>query len=208
MKKNVGILIFDDAEVLDFAGPFEVFAVTSEISNDPPFNVFTFSERGTLIKAVNGFTVLPNYSFSNHPPIDILIISGGGGTKKLLHYPKFLQSLKAIILKAELTLSICSASRLLGALGLLDEKRFCTHHEVYEHMKTIAPKAIPQPEQRFIQTDERIYTSGGISAGIDLSFHVVGMLLGKDVAQRTADYMEYNYLPSDVAVYSPIKNVA
>jgi transcriptional regulator GlxA family with amidase domain len=197
MKKNVGILIFDEAEVLDFAGPFEVFAVTSQISNDPPFNVFTFSERGTLIKAVNGLTVLPNYSFDNHPPIDILVISGGGGTKKLLNYPKFLQALKSIMLKAELTLSICSASRLLGKLGLLDEKRFCTHHEVYEDMKLISPRAIPQPDHRFIQTDERLYTSGGISAGIDLSFHVVGSLLGKDVAQRTADYMEYNYVPED-----------
>ncbi len=193
--KNVGILIFSDAEVLDFAGPFEVFSVTSQINNHEPFQVFTISKDGRMISAVNGLKVQPDYSIGNHPELDILIVSGGQGTRALLNDDKILMWLNSTYQSAELTLSICSASRLFGKLGLLNDKSFCTHHEVYDHMKEIAPLSLPQKDKRFIQSDERLYTSGGISAGIDLSFFIVSTLLGEDSAKRTARYMEYNYTP-------------
>lgn len=195
MKKNVGILLFDDAEVLDFAGPFEVFSVTSQINTFELFQVFTISKDGKMISAVNGLKVQPDYSIDNHPHIDILIVSGGQGTKKLLADPKVLTWIKCQYDTAVLTLSICSASRLFGKLGLLDHKPFCTHHDVYAHMEELAPKGIPQKDKRFVQSDERLYTSGGISAGIDLSFYIVAKLLGEDRANNTADYMEYAYQP-------------
>ncbi|ELR69152.1 Transcriptional regulator, AraC family protein [Fulvivirga imtechensis AK7] len=190
MKKNVGIFIFDDAEVLDFAGPFEVFSVTSELNSYELFNVFTISSSKEPVKAVNGLSVNPDYDFTHHPQIDILIISGGGGTRRLIKNREILNWIFPIIENAEYTLSICSGARILGELGLLDNKPYCTHHEVYDHMKEIAPTGIPHPELRYIQT-ERIFTSGGISAGIDLSFHVIEQLLGDDVANKTAAYMEY-----------------
>jgi len=193
MKRNVGILIFDDAEVLDFAGPFEVFSVTSQLNNFEPFQVFTLSQEAKPVTAVNGFRVLPDFSINQHPPIDILIISGGQGTGVLLNDTKLLQWIERTHNASQVTLCICSGARLLGKLGLLNDKPFCTHHEVYENMKAIAPKGIPQKDKRFVQTDDRLYTSGGISAGIDLSFHIVEKLLGADAAKRTADYMEYNW---------------
>lgn len=191
MKKNVGVLIFDEAEVLDFAGPFEVFSVTSQLNNFEPFQVFTLSLTNSPVTAVNGLRVIPDFSIDKHPPIDILIISGGQGTTKLLTNSTLLQWIERTYTTAQFTLCICSGARLLGKLGLLDRKPFCTHHEVYDNIKVIAPLSMPQKSKRFVQSDERLYTSGGISAGIDLSFHIVEKLLGADLAKRTADYMEY-----------------
>lgn len=193
-KRNVAILIFDEAEVLDFAGPFEVFSVTSELRNYEPFTVFTISETTNPIKAVNGLTIIPDYAINDHPPIDILIIAGGSGTKQLLTNSSVLGWIEKIHATCEHTLSICSAARLLGKLGLLDDKPFCTHHEVYDHLKEIAPTSLPQKDKRFVQSGERLYTSGGISAGIDLSFHIVEKLLGSEAARQTATYMEYRLI--------------
>mgnify|MGYP001177074054 FL=1 len=190
-KRNVGILIFDNAEVLDFAGPFEVFSVTSELNNFEPFDVFTVGEKSTPISAVNGLSVNPRYNFNNCPRIDVLIIAGGSGTRKLMKNKKVLDWIDKVHQKTELTISICSGARLLGLLGLLDDKPYCTHHEVYEHMKEIVPTGKPQQKQRFIKAG-RIYSSGGISAGIDLSFHIVEKLLGEKTTKQTATYMEYN----------------
>jgi transcriptional regulator GlxA family with amidase domain len=194
MIRTVGILIFNDVEVLDFAGPFEVFSVTSQLNDFEAFQVFTISQRMDQILAVNGLKVIPDFAIEKHPPIDILVISGGQGTNQLLSDDKLLQWLKKIYGTCQVTLSICSGARLLGKIGLLDHKPFCTHHEVYDHMKVMAPLGIPQRDKRYVQTDERLYTSGGISAGIDLSFYIVERLLGSAIAKRTADYMEYRRL--------------
>lgn len=190
MKRNVGILIFDDAEVLDFAGPFEVFAITAEINNNELFNVFTVAGTQRPVRAVNGLSVNPTYAFASVPRIDILIISGGSGSRHVMKDEVVMNWVRQAHQAAELTLSICSGSRIVGALGLLAGRPYATHHQVYDHMREIEPAGIPQPDKRFVNTG-KLYTSGGISAGIDLSFHVVEQLHGKDIAQRTAAYMEY-----------------
>jgi transcriptional regulator GlxA family with amidase domain len=192
MKKNVGILIFNDAEVLDFAGPFEVFSVTSQLNDYQIFDVFTIAKNGEAIRAVNGLLTTPNYTFDNHPHIHILIIAGGQGTRALLNDETTLNWVKSNYQQSEYTLSICSGARILGKLGLLDNRPFCTHQGVYEHMKDIAPMALPQPQKRFVQSSEKIFTSGGISAGIDLSFYVIEKLYNKEMAAATAQYMEYH----------------
>ncbi|MCK8520357.1 DJ-1/PfpI family protein [Aquimarina sp. D1M17] len=194
MKRNVGILIFDNAEVLDFAGPFEVFAVTSELNNFELFNVFTVSEKLDPISAVNGLSVNPTYSYKDCPHIDILIISGGFGARKQVHNKNTLSWIQNAHQQTEYTISICSGAMLLGTLGLLDNKPYCTHHEVYEDMIKMVPTGIPKKQERFFGTD-KMYTSGGISAGIDLSFHIVEKLHGNKIAQKTAKYMEYNRTP-------------
>lgn len=193
VKRNVGIFIFDDAEVLDFAGPFEVFSVTSQLNNDEPFHVFTIAKNASPVRAVNGLKVVPDFSFRNHPNLDIVVIAGGQGTRSLLHDDETLTWIKNTVNSPCTTVSICSAARLLGKLGFLDNKSYCTHHEVYDHVTEIAPLAVPRKEERFIQTSEHLYTSGGISAGIDLSFHIVEKLLGKETALKTAEYMEYQW---------------
>ncbi|WP_103068601.1 DJ-1/PfpI family protein [Aquimarina sediminis] len=191
MKKNVAILIFNDAEVLDFSGPFEVFAVASQLHSFKLFNVFTVAKKQTPISAVNGLSVNPTYDFNNSPKIDVLIVSGGQGTIPLLKDTEVLNWVDKHHKTTELTLSICSGSRILGVLGLLDNQHYCTHHEVYDHMQKIVPTGIPQKDKRFTNCG-KIYTSGGISAGIDLSFHIVEKLYGTEIANTTAKYMEYH----------------
>ncbi len=194
MKRKVGILIFEDAEVLDFAGPFEVFSVTSQLNNYEPFEVFTIAKAKHPVRAVNGLSINPDYDFKNHPAIDVLIIAGGQGTRNVMQDVSVQQWVTKTHATTQITASICSGARILGKIGLLNDKPFCTHNGVYEHMKELVPSAIPQPDKRFVQTSERVYTSGGISAGIDLSFHLVEKMLGKEIAKATAEYMEYNIL--------------
>lgn len=190
MSRNVGILIFNDVEVLDFAGPFEVFSVASELNNSKLFNVFTVAKSLTPVTTVNGLSVNPNYDFNNTPPLDILIIPGGFGTRQLLKDTKTLAWIQESIQNTELTITICTGSSVLGKLGILDNQPYCTHYSMYGFMEELVPTGFPQKSKRFIGFD-KFYTSGGISAGIDVSFHCVEMLYGKDIAQQTAAYMEY-----------------
>lgn len=187
---NVGILLFNDVEVLDFAGPFEVFSVTSELNNYNLFNTFTISENGQLILTVNGLQVQPDYSIANHPQIDILVIPGGVGTKHIMDNPLIISWITNTHKSTHITVSVCSGARLLGKIGLLDNIESVTHHEVIPHLQEIAPKTIINPTKRFIDNG-KVMTSGGISAGIDLALHIVEKLYNKDIKNKTIEYMEY-----------------
>lgn len=195
---NVGILLFDGIELLDFAGPFEVFSVTSELNNYELFKVFTVARNGEETKSVNGLKSIPDFSFDNHPGIDILVIPGGEGTKSEMMKKDVLDWIYHNYCSSKITMSVCSGARLLGKLGLLDGLECTTHHEVMEHLREIAPKAIINSKKRFTDNG-RICTSAGISAGIDLSLHIVEKLYGTDIAGKTRAYMEYGdwekYLP-------------
>lgn len=187
---NVGIFLFNEVEVLDFAGPFEVFSVTAELNDYQLFKVFTVTEDGGEICTVNGLRVTPDYGFANHLPIDVLIVPGGAGTKVEMNNASILQWLKEQYNTSQITMSVCSGTRLLGKLGLLDNLEMITHHEVIEEMQRIAPKAIIKENARYTDNG-KILTSAGISAGIELSLYAVEKLFGKAAADKTAIYMEY-----------------
>ena len=192
-KRRVGIFIYNGAEVLDFAGPFEVFSVAAE-QNHQLYEVFTISKETVAIITANGLSVNPTYDFNNCPEIDILIIAGGSGSRALMEDSYTLNWIYKTYHKSEFTLSICSGARLLGKLGLLDGEPYCTHAEVYEEMSAIVPSGNPQQKKRYVKTG-KLYTSGGISAGIDLSFHLLEKLSGLEIATQTAAYMEYIRTP-------------
>jgi len=191
LKRVVGIFIFDGAEVLDFAGPFEVFSVASELHDYRLFEVVTIAKEAAPVTAVNGLSVNPHHSFATAPKLDLLIIAGGSGTRALLQDQATLDWIDHTCDQTPLVASICSGARLLGRLGFLDNKPYCTHHAVYEHMAELVPTGLPQPDFRFVESNDNMYTSGGISAGIDLSFHLLEKLHGPQVADTTAGYMEY-----------------
>lgn len=188
--KNIGILIFNDIELLDFAGPYEVFSVTDELNDYTLCKTFTVEENSKTIRSVNGLKVIPDYSFSDCPDIDILIIPGGAGTKQLLNNESVLDWILQKSKLSEITFSVCSGSRLLGKTGLLDNREYITHHEVIEDMAAIAPAAILSENRRFVDNG-KLLTSAGISAGIDLSLYLVEKIFGKQVMEKTKRYMEY-----------------
>lgn len=190
MKRNVAILLFNDVEVLDFAGPFEVFAVTDELNGGEIFNVFTFAENIETIRARNGLKVVPHFSRENCPPPHVLIVPGGFGTRALLQKPALLEWLQKRTAKAELTMSVCTGALVLAKAGLLDGLRATTHHECFALLRELAPRTDVVEGDRFVDNGH-IITAGGISAGIDSSLHVVQRLLGPEAAARTAAHMEY-----------------
>ena len=195
MKKNVAILVFPDVEVLDFAGPFEVFAVTDELRGYDTFHTFTVAVSPGTVRARNGLKLVPDFTPENCPPPHVLIVPGGFGTRALLQQPALLEWLRIRARDAELVMSVCSGALVLAKLGLLDGLRATTHHELLGLLAELAPAATVDASRRF-HDNGRILTAGGISAGIDCSLHVVGRLLGEAAVAATAAYMEYRRLES------------
>ena len=199
MKKiNVGILIFDEVEVLDFAGPFEVFSRTrllkgaeSRRSNDSaPFNPFTVSIDTNPLTATGGLKIISDYTIKDCPNIDILVVPGGFGTRTLLNNENLLSWIKSISDQAKITSSVCTGSLLLAKAGLLEDKRATTHWGAIEALKSIS-KDIQVIDNRRIVNDE-IITSAGVSSGIDMAFMIVENLYGEQVASDTAKYIEFH----------------
>jgi transcriptional regulator GlxA family with amidase domain len=196
--KTIGIFLFDNVEVLDFAGPFEVFSVGSELGNYKNHKVITFSKDGKKVRAVNGLSVNPDFGIEDLPEINFLVIPGGDGSKQVVLEKATMDGLMNLLDSCEWTMTVCSGSRIPAKLGLLNGKPFCTHHLVYESIAKISPNAIPCPQNRFVQSSERLYTAAGISAGIDLSFFLLEATFGKKLAEETAKYMEYTNYPLPV----------
>jgi transcriptional regulator GlxA family with amidase domain len=190
MKKHVGILVFDDVEVLDFAGPFEVFAVADELSGHAAFNVFTMAPRPGVVRANNGLKVVPDYTVDDCPVPSVLVVPGGFGTRALMRNAVIMEWIHGAAGRSEVTLSICTGALLLAKAGLLDGLRVTTHHELLGMLGELAPLAVVDPGARF-HDNGRVVTAAGISAGIDASLHLVGRLLGPGASEATATYMEY-----------------
>ena len=188
--RSVGILIFNEVEVLDFAGPFEVFSVTGRRDGSNPFDVFTVSEDGSQVAARNGLVVTPKYSFADGPPADILVIPGGYGTRREMLNQNVLNFVSEQALRAEIILSVCTGALILGRAGLLDGIGATTHHGAIEELRLAAPHAHVLPHERLVDNG-KIVVAAGVSSGIDASFYVVARLLGRDVAEETARYIEY-----------------
>lgn len=190
MKKTITLLLFNDVEVLDFAGPFEVFSVTNELSGYALFDIRTVSLRSGAITARNGLTVVPPVTIADIRDTDILIIPGGAGTRPLLQDEELVGWIRRVAEKAELVLSVCTGALLLAKADLLGGLQITTHHQVFDELEALAPSSVIERDKRFIDTG-KIITSAGISAGIDMSLHVIERLYGRDVAEKTAAYMEY-----------------
>lgn len=191
---RVGIFLFDDVEVLDFAGPFEVFSVTEIENGLQPFVVETVSEKGDLVIATNGLKVQPDYSFDNVPRFDILIIPGGlGAREREMNNDNAINWITNQMKTVQLMTSVCTGALLLAKAGLLNGKMATTHWASLERLKKEFPQVEVQREVKFVD-EGNIITSGGISAGINMSFHIVKRLLGSEVAQNTAKIMEYEII--------------
>jgi len=187
--RNLAILLFDDAEVLDFCGPFEVFSVASNQTAQPSFNVFTVAKKSPIL-ARNRLSVNPTYMLDTCPRADLLLVPGGLGSRREIHNDSLIDWISQKAHAAELVMSVCTGALLLGKAGLLESLEITTHHVAYELLREIVPTATVHEDRRFVDSG-KIITSAGIAAGIDMSLHVVERLLGADVAMATARHMEY-----------------
>jgi transcriptional regulator GlxA family with amidase domain len=191
-SRNVAIFVFDDVEVLDFCGPFEVFSVTGRRNGSNPFNVYTVAERAGPILARNALSINPRYTFADSPEPDILVIPGGYGTRKEVQKTAVLDWVRDCSRRSELLLSVCTGALVLAKAGLLGGLTATTHHLALEELREFAPQTTIDASKRFIDNG-KIITAAGISAGIDMSLHVLARLLGREQALETAAYMEYDW---------------
>jgi transcriptional regulator GlxA family with amidase domain len=192
---TVGILLFDGVEVLDFAGPFEVFSVTTLNYGQPdqyqPFQVSTISETGEMVTATNGLKIVPDFSIANAPHFDLIVIPGGMGTRREVDNASLLNWIKERNEQVQWMTSVCTGAFLLAQIGLLDRKRATTHWLSIERMRAQYPEITVLEGVKFVDED-KVVTSAGISAGIHMAFHMVQRLLGKQAALHTAKAMEFD----------------
>ena len=201
MRKELGIFIFNDVEVLDFCGPFEVFSVTrlneeKRNEEESPFKVCLISEDGNEIRTSGGMIARPDFGIENCPELNILLIPGGMGTRKEMKNTKILNWVKSNSLKLEYLSSVCTGALVLGSAGLLSGKRATTHWKSLDWMQELFPDVKVEKKLHFVQ-DGNLFTSAGISAGIDMSLKLVEEIYGDQISRATARHMEYPYPESD-----------
>lgn len=202
MKKVVGILIFDNVEVLDFCGPFEVFSVTrlneaKRLTTTSPFDVKIIAPSKDIITTVGNMKVVPDFDYESTPNLDILIIAGGMGTRKLMYDEKMLNFVRSMSKKVELLASVCTGSLILANAKLLENKSATTHFKSLDRLKDEFQNINVCYDKNFIE-DGKIISSAGISAGIDMALYIVEKYFGKDIAKNTAKHMEYSYNETNV----------
>ena len=206
-RRSVGILLFDDVEVLDFAGPFEVFsrarlepgveARRSEAT--APFTVFTVARTRRPVRAIGGLEVTPSASFADAPGIDLLLVPGGFGTRALLEDREVLEWIQHVAAKAELVTSVCTGALLLAKAGLLRGRRATTHWAALDLLDQLGCGVTVERAARWVDDPDGgpagvaagIVSSAGVAAGIDMAFHVVERFYGREVADETAHYIDY-----------------
>lgn len=196
-KWNVGILIFDGVEVLDFAGPFEVFSRTRLVpgvdsrhsEESAPFKVFTVAKVRAFVTATGGLQLVPHHEFADAPRIDLLVVPGGFGTRALLQDTATLDWIKRVAASARKVTSVCTGSLLYAKAGLLQGRRVTTHWGALDLLASLDPSMTVEREPRVV--DDGIITSAGVASGIDMAFYVVESLFGREVADETARYIEY-----------------
>jgi transcriptional regulator GlxA family with amidase domain len=194
---SVGIVLYDLMEELDFCGPYEVFKVAAlhaaqhASSERPVLTVYTVAERAELVRSSNGLRVQPDYSFADAPAIDILVIPGGDARPQLKN-GAMLDWLTRVTSSARINSSVCTGAFLLGTLGLLDHRSATTHWGSLDSLASQFPNTIVRRNVRWVD-EGTVVTSAGISAGIDMSLHLVERLFGRAAAEETAHIMEYRW---------------
>lgn len=195
---EIGILVFPEVEVLDFAGPFEVFSVASRIAHSvigvaAPFRVSIVGASGASVMARHGLGVCPHVGFHDAPQFDLLVVAGGV-VDQPLGDPATLDWIRQQDRGAALTASVCTGAFVLAKAGLLDGLKATTHWDDIAAMRTAFP-AVDVIQNVAYVDQGRIITSAGISAGIGMSLHLVGRILGLPMAIATARRMEYEWEP-------------
>ena len=182
---TVAFVLTDGATVIDFAGPWEVFQDAGGPDGEDHFHLFTVGASKNPVHTSGGMSVIPDYTFDDAPPARIVVIPAQRGAPALADW------LRGRDKETDVMMSVCTGAFQLGKAGLLDGKQATTHHNFFDQFQKSFPKATLVKGRRYVQSDDVIYTADGLTSGIDLALHIVDQYFGRDVAQKTTDYMEY-----------------
>lgn len=187
--QSVQIVAFDGMEVLDYAGPYEVFNVAGEIGGGR----FSVASVGVTPAPAGrgGFRVVPDFTLESAPVADILIFPGGAGTRPLVRDERVTGWLRRQATDASLLLTVCTGALVAAGAGLLAGLKATTHHGAFDELAAIDPTTIVVRGPRFVRTSDRIRTSAGVSAGTDLSLAIVEELAGAELRAAVEDQMEW-----------------
>ncbi len=199
MTLNIGLLAFDDAEELDFIGPWEVFTMSNEVfalasPERGRDNVFLVSENGGAIRCAKGLRVETDYSLDNSPAIDVLLIPGGQGTRREVNNQRLLDWIATVGKSADWMTSVCTGSLLLTAAGPAKGKRVTTHWGFIDQLRERGDAAEVLENIRYVR-DGNVVTAAGVSAGIDMALWLIGQIHGVAHARHVQKGMEYDPAP-------------
>jgi transcriptional regulator GlxA family with amidase domain len=189
--KNTGILIFNNIDLLDIAGPYEVFSLARTADNESLFNLFPVAQTKEVVATWKGFSIIPKYDFNDCPDMDILLVPGGLGTRTEINNDKLVRFIKTVFPHVELVLSVCTGALLLAKAGLLKGLKVATHHAAVDLLRKTEPAVIMAEKERYTDNG-KIILSAGISAGIDMAFYTIKRLYGQEMAEQIAGHMEYD----------------
>ena len=181
----VAILISEGLNVIDFSGPWGVFeSVSVPNATVEPFHLFTVSEKAGVVTSGSGLKLMPDYTFANVPETKVVVIPAQQGSDAMIEW------LRKVAPTADVTMSVCTGAFKLAKAGLLSGKAATTHHEFLDKLQKDYPDIQVKRGVRFVE-GEKISTAGGLTSGTDLALRVVERYYGREVAQTTATYMEY-----------------
>ena len=192
---TIGVVVFDGAEELDFAGPWEVFTASSmlrERGGEDPDRVVLVAEHLGPVRAAKGMRVLPDVTFTDHPPLDVVVVPGGEGTHRAVEDPTFLRWLSAVGAEARWVTSVCTGSLLLYASGVGKGKRLATHWAFEDRLVELGADVVR--DVRWVR-DGTVVSSQGVSAGIDMALWLVGQLHSPAHARATRRFIQYDPAP-------------
>jgi transcriptional regulator GlxA family with amidase domain len=181
----VAMVISAGLNVIDFSGPWGVFeSVSLPGASQAPFRLFTVAEKTGLVTSGSGLKLMPDYTFANVPEVKVVVIPAQGGSDAMRDW------LRKVVGTTDVTMSVCTGAFHLARAGLLAGKAATTHHEFLDKLERQFPDIQVKRGVRFVE-GEKISTAGGLTSGTDLALRVVERYFGRDIAQTTATYMEY-----------------
>jgi transcriptional regulator GlxA family with amidase domain len=190
----IGVALFDGAEELDWAGPWEVLAAWAEQWPDDGVRVFTVARSEGPVTCAKGLRVLPEETWETAPPLDVLVYPGGRGTRRELQDEAVLDWIRGAAKDGTVVASVCTGSLVLAAAGLLDGKPATTHWQSLELLPTLGPDIEVRPQDRFVDNGN-VITAAGVSAGIDMALHLVARLHSPERAREVRRYIQYDPEP-------------
>jgi transcriptional regulator GlxA family with amidase domain len=191
MAITTGILIFDAAEELDFVGPWEVFTVAAGLNEGN--RVVTIAEEARPVTCAKGLRVLPDHTFAAAPPLDVVLVPGGMGTRREVENPVLIDWLRAAGGRCTWVTSVCTGALLLHGAGLTKGKRVTTHWSFIESLRQRGDVTVLE-RRRYVR-DGNLVTAAGVSAGIDMALWLVGQLHGVECARTVQRRIEYDPAP-------------
>jgi transcriptional regulator GlxA family with amidase domain len=190
----IGVALFDGAEELDWAGPWEVLAAWAQQWPDDGVRVFTLARSADVVTCAKGLRVLPDETWEGAPPLDVLVYPGGRGTRAQLRDDAVLDWVRGVSRGGGVVASVCTGSLVLAAAGLLDGKPATTHWQSLELLPTLGADIEVRPDDRFVDNGQ-VITAAGVSAGIDMALHLVARLHSKERAREVRRYIQYDPEP-------------